>query len=146
MKESYPTMNKFTFNRRIGAAALALGMLALTGCAALAPATPEQTVEKRATKYWQARIEGKYAKAYALSTPSYRNVRTETQFKTQFGAGVNVQAAEVAKVTCEAVKCAVSMKISVNSALLRMNTGTIATYVDEIWLLEDGQWWHHQDL
>ena len=139
-------MNKFTFNRRIGAAALALGMLSLTGCAALAPATPEQTVEKRATEYWQARIEGKYAAAYALSTPSYRNVRTEAQFKMQFGAGVSVQAAEVAKVTCEAVKCTARMKISVNPVLLRMNAATIATHVDEIWLLEDGQWWRHQDL
>ena len=139
-------MNKLTFNRRIGAAALALGMLALSGCAALAPATPEQIVEKRSAEYWKARIEGKYAKAYALSTPSYRNVRTEAQFKMQFGAGVNVQAADVIKVTCEAVKCTTRVKISFNPALLQMNTGTIATHVDEIWLLEDGQWWHHQDL
>ena len=125
---------------------MALGMLALTGCAALAPATPEQIVEKRATEYWQARIAGSYQSAYALSTPSYRQVRSVEQFKLQFGSGVNVKAADVIKVTCEPVKCVVKIKISVNAALLRLNMDTIATHVDEVWLLEDGQWWHHQDL
>ena len=22
---------------------------------------------------------------------------------------------------------------------------TIVTYLDEVWLLEDGQWWHYQE-
>ena len=140
-------MNSRNLSRRIGAAAaMALGMLALTGCAALAPATPEQIVEKRAAEYWKARIAGNYQSAYALSTPSYRQVRSAEQFKMQFGAGASVQAADVLKATCEPVKCVVKIKISVNAALLRLNMATIATHVDEIWLLEDGQWWRHQDL
>ena len=139
-------MSKSILNRRIGAAALALGMLSLTGCAALAPATPEQTVEKRATEYWQARIEGKYAAAYALSTPSYRNVRTQAQFKMQFGAGASVEHAEVTKVGCEAEKCTTQVKLGVKPALMGLKVGTIDTYMDEIWLFEDGQWWHYQEL
>ena len=138
-------MKSRTLSRHLGAVA-ALGMLALSGCAALAPATPEQIVEKRAAEYWKARIAGNYQSAYALSTPSYRQVHSAEQFKMQFGAGVNVQAADVMKVTCEAVKCTAQLKISVNPVLLRMNTGTISTHVEEIWLLEDGQWWRYQDL
>ena len=138
-------MKSRTLSRHLGAVA-ALGMLALSGCAALAPATPEQIVEKRAAEYWQARIAGNYQSAYALSTPSYRQVRSAEQFKMQFGAGASVQAADVLKATCEPVKCVVKIKISVNAALLRLNMATIATHVDEIWLLEDGQWWRHQDL
>ena len=139
-------MKNKPIGRSLSAVALALGALAMAGCAALAPSTPEQIVQKRATEYWQARMAGQVGTAYALSTPSYRKLRTEAQFKMQFGAGVSVQAAEVAKVTCEAVKCTARMKISVNPVLLRMNAATIATHVDEIWLLEDGQWWRHQDL
>ena len=138
-------MSKSILNRRIGAAALALGMLSLTGCAALAPATPEHTVEKRATEYWQARMAGQVGKAYALSTPSYRKLRTEAQFKMQFGAGASVEGAEVTKVTCAEEKCTAQMKISVKPALMGLKVGTIPMYMDEIWLLEEGQWWHYQE-
>lgn len=128
-------------------AALALFISVLTGCAALKPDTPEQAVQKRATQYWQARIAGQSDKAYALSTPSYRKVKTEAQFKGQFGSGVNVEGAEVASVACEAAKCTAKMKIGVRPALVGMKElGVISTYVDETWLLEDGQWWRHQDL
>lgn len=145
MKESYRTMNQFILNRRIGAAALGFGMLALSGCAAFAPATPEQVVEKRALAYWKARMAGQYEKAYALSTPSYRKLYTDVQFRSQFGAGVNVESAEVTKVACEAEKCIAQLKLGVKPALLGVKMGTIPTYVDDTWLLEDGQWWHFQE-
>lgn len=37
-------------------------------------------------------------------------------------------------------------KIDVNPALAGIKIGTIATHLDGIWLLEDGQWWRHQTL
>lgn len=128
------------------AAALAALGIALAGCATTTPATPEQAVEKRANEYWQARIAGQYEKAYDLSTPSYRKLRSAQQFKQQFGAGVAVKTAEVARVLCEAEKCTATIKLGVSPAVLRMKLDTIATHVDETWLLEDGQWWHYQDL
>lgn len=139
-------MNPFNLKRRIGAAALAFGLLALSGCAAFAPATPEQAVEKRATAYWKARIAGQYEKAYALSTPAYRQLKTADQFRMQFGSGVSVQAAEVASVVCEPQKCTAKMKISAKPAVIGLKLGTIPLYMDEIWLLEDGQWWHYQEI
>ena len=139
-------MAKHLFSRRIGAFTLALGTLALAGCAAFAPATPEQIVQQRATAYWKARVAGQVDKAYALSTPSYRQLRTETQFKMQFGAGASVDNAEVTKVNCEAEKCMTQIKISVKPALMGVKVGTIATHLNEIWVLEDGQWWHYQEL
>ena len=77
--------------------------------------------------------------------PPYRNLRTEAQFKQQFGAGASVEGAEVNKVTCEAEKCTAQIKISVKPALMGLKLDTIATYLDEVWLLEDGQWWHYQE-
>ena len=138
-------MAKHMLGRRSGAFTLALGALTWAGCAAFAPATPEQAVQQRATAYWKARVAGQVDKAYALSIPSYRKLRTEAQFKQQFGAGASVEGAEVNKVTCEAEKCTAQIKISVKPALMGLKLDTIATYLDEVWLLEDGQWWHYQE-
>ena len=146
MKEHQTPMAKHMLGRRIGAFTLALGLLTLAGCAAFAPATPEQIVQQRATAYWKARVAGQVDQAYALSTPSYRQLRTEAQFKMQFGAGASVENAEVTKVSCEAEKCTAQIKLSVKPALMGLKVGTIATHMDEIWVLEEGQWWHYQDL
>ena len=137
---------KNPLHRHMAALAMACAAVALSGCAALSPSTPEQVVQKRAADYWKARVAGQVDKAYALSTPSYRKLRTEAQFKMQFGAGVNVEAAEVTKVSCEAEKCTTQVRLDVKPALVGMKLGTISTYLDEVWLLEDGKWWHYQDL
>lgn len=139
-------MSQFILSRRVGVAAFAFGMLALTGCAALKPAAPEQVVEKRVTAYWQARMAGQYEKAYALSTPSYRKLRTESQFRMQFGSSATIERADVKNIECEAEKCKVQLNLGVKPALPGVRLGTVDTFVNEIWLLEDGQWWHHQDL
>ncbi|WP_236598306.1 hypothetical protein [Alicycliphilus denitrificans] len=118
--------------------------VALAGCATLG-GTPEQIVAQRAGEYWKARQSGDYAKAYKLSTPSYRKLRTQEQFRLQFGAGVNVTSAEVAKVTCETQKCTAKMKIGAKPVLPGLKLDTIPMYMDEVWLLEDGQWWHFQE-
>lgn len=138
-------MNHRTLSRRLGAIALTLGTLALAGCAAFAPSTPEQTVQKRATEYWQARITGKFEKAYAMSTPAYRQLKTVDQFRTQFGPGVSVQGAEVVNVVCEPQKCTARVKLIAQPLLAVAKLGTIPVYIDDIWLLESGQWWHYQE-
>lgn len=132
--------------RRMSAFLLAAGVLALAGCAAFKPATPEQIVEQRAKEYWQARVAGQFEKAYALSTPAYRKTKTADQFKMQFGAGVAVKSVEVTKVTCESDKCTTQVKLGVQPAMIGAKLGTIDSYLNETWLLEDGQWWHYQDL
>ena len=139
-------MNKHYFTRRARAVALALSALALTGCAALAPSTPETVVEKRATEYWNARRAGDFEKAYAFSTPAYRKIKSAQDYKLQFGAGVAVNSAEVNKVACEPQRCDVQMKLSVMPALMGLKMKPVDTYLNEVWLLEDGQWWHFQDL
>lgn len=139
-------MKKHMIGRCIDAFVLALGALTLAGCAAIAPATPEQAVRQRATEYWKARVTGQVDKAYVLTTPSYRKLRTETQYKSQFGSGVSVRGAEVTMVTCEPQKCTVRMKVSAAPALMGVKVDLIDTHFDEIWLLEDGQWWRHHEL
>ena len=133
-------------SRRLRVGAFAVSALVLSGCVALAPATPEEAVKKRATTYWTARQAGQIERLYAMSPPSYRQLRTLEQFRLQFGAAAAVKSAEVANVTCEPEKCVVKVKLTVTPALAGLKVGNIDTYFDEIWLLEDGQWWHHQSL
>lgn len=120
--------------------------VALSGCASLSPSTPQEIVQKRATDYWQARTTGQLDKAYALSTPSYRKLRNEAQFRSQFGGGASIETAEVSKVECEPEKCSVQMKLGVKPAIIGMNFGIVPIYIDEVWVLEDGRWWHYQDV
>lgn len=128
------------------AAALSLAsLLALQGCAALQP-SPERMVEQRATEFWQARKQGQVENAYALASPSYRRLHTLEQYKMQFGGAASLTGVQVIKVTCEAEKCTARIKIEAAPALVGLNLGTIATHMDEVWLLEDGQWWRHHDL
>ncbi|CAN7232146.1 MULTISPECIES: hypothetical protein [unclassified Acidovorax] len=137
-------MAKSFVSYRLGALALAASVLA--GCASMTPSSPEAAVEQRATAYWKARQAGQFDKMYALATPSYRKARTLDQFRQAQGAAASVVSAEVTKVTCEAEKCTARLKLGVTPALVGLKLSNIETHLDETWLLEDGQWWHHHDL
>lgn len=140
-------MTRFTALRRsTGIALLGALMVAASGCAMLSPKTPEQIVTSRATEFWDARRAGNFEKAYAFSTPAYRKLKTAQDYKLQFGSGVAVNSAEVNKVACEPQRCDVQMKLSVMPALMGIKMQAVDTYLNEVWLLEDGQWWHFQDL
>lgn len=138
--------SKYPHYRRLGLLALAAGVVALAGCASIGTQAPEKVVEKRATDYWKARMSANYEEAYKFSTPGYRKVRTPEQYKLQFGAGAAVVDATVTKVDCEAEKCDVQMRLGVKPAILMLKLDRVETYMNETWLLEDGQWWHYQDL
>ncbi len=132
--------------RSVGTALLGAMLLAATGCAMLTPKTPEQQVSARATEYWAARRVGNYEKAYTYSAPAYRKLKSAQEYKLQYGAGVAVGSSEVNKVACEPQRCEVQMKLSVTPALVGLKIPAVDTYLNEVWLLEDGQWWHFQDL
>lgn len=132
--------------KRCATLALVSTALALSGCAALAPATPEQTVQKRADAYWQARVSGQMKKAYEFSAPSYRQLRTETQFTMQFGGGASIVSAEVNKVECEAERCNVQMKLGVKPAIIGINMSAVPFFVNEKWVREEGKWWRYEEV
>lgn len=120
--------------------------MSLTACAVVAPESHEKAVEKRAAQYWQSRIEGRFDKAYALTSPSFRAVRTAEQYKARFGGGSSIKSAEVVRVTCEEKKCSANMKLVAAITLPVVNLSNITTYLDEPWILEEGSWWRYEDL
>ena len=139
-------MFKTPLTRLVGMPTVAAVVLFAAGCASLGASKPEDAVKQRAEAYWKARAAGQVDKAYELTSPSYRKVRTFDQFKMQFGNGASIKGVSVVKVDCEAEKCTVRTKVEAAPALMGVSVGTIATHLDEIWLLEDGQWWRYQDI
>ena len=139
-------MFKTPLTRLVGMPIAAAVVLFAAGCASLGASKPEDAVKQRAEAYWKARAAGQVDNAYELTSPSYRKVHTFDQFKMQFGNGASIKGVSVVKVDCEAEKCTVRTKVEAAPALMGVSVGTIATHLDEIWLLEDGQWWRYQDI
>lgn len=132
--------------RSISVALLGVSLLAATGCAMLTPKTPEQQVSARATDYWNARRTGNFEKAYTYSTPAYRKTKSAKDYKQQFGGGADINNVGVHSVVCEPQRCEIRMRLSVTPALVGLKMAAIDTYLNEVWLLEDGQWWLFQGL
>jgi hypothetical protein len=107
-------------------------------------ATPEQRVQARAEAFWKARVKAEPAAAYALMTPAYRALRDQQAFLKQFGAGSGAESSQIAKVTCEPEKCTVRVGLTGKPVVPGLNLPTVTTYMDETWLLVDGQWWRHE--
>ncbi|MFN3438474.1 MAG: hypothetical protein ACK41V_12315 [Acidovorax sp.] len=126
-----------------GAAAVAFS--ALAGCATMGNQTPEQQVEARAAAYWKARATSDHKTAYSLLAPAYRNLASEQDFVKLHGAGANVKETGVAKVTCEAQdRCTARVSLTAKPMVPGLNLPLVTTYMDDTWVLEQGQWWRFQ--
>ena len=129
-------------------AALLLTLAAvLAGCAAMAPSTPEEAVRERAQARWRALLAGKPEQAYQFLSPASRAVMSFERYRASLGGMAAWKSAEVFKVVCaQADRCTASIKVTYEPALRRNTLGTIETSVEEIWLLDAGQWWLPQGL
>lgn len=137
-------------NRSVSAyfrAGVTVAMFATTaliaGCASFGG--PEDAVKSRAGEFWQARLDGRPDKAYELTTPSHRKLQTLQQYRVKF-AGLGAKAADVVGVTCEAERCVARVKLVVQPGLAGIKLDTVDMYMDDVWVREDGQWWHFEPL
>lgn len=142
--------NQTTFKPRrsvlVGAMAV-LVALAVSGCAAVKPEPPELQVRKLATQRWQALLAGNFDKAYEFATPAYRLIHTADAYRAKRQATpVKWVSAEVHSVACQEVKCDVKIHIQSKPMVPTMFKGVIDSGVDEVWVMEDGQWWMLEGL
>ncbi len=128
-------------SRALAVFALASAAAVLAGCATFSG--PEGAVKSRANDFWQARLEGRADKAYELTTPSYRQLRTLQQYRVKFG-GLGAKSVDVDSVTCEAERCVARIKMAVVPPIATLRMDPIEMYSDDIWVLEDGKWWHYE--
>lgn len=135
------TLIAFTQRRRLCASALLALSAALVGCATFGG--PESAVKSRASAYWKARVDGRPDKAYELTSPAHRQLRSLQQYRAKF-AGLGAKSAEVTSVTCEAERCVARVKLEATPGLATVNLNTVEMYMDDVWVREDGQWWHYE--
>ena len=118
----------------------------LVGCASLQPA-PEETVRKLAIQRWQALLAGKFDQAYEFATPAFRKLRTVDFYRANRSAvPVKWVSAEVLRVDCEPQRCSVKIKLISKPIMPGFNKLNLETSLDEVWILEDGQWWMFEKL
>lgn len=127
--------------------AIGVFSIVLAGCASVAGNSAGELVKQRATDRWSALVRGEFSKAYTYSTLGFRTVVTLDGFRSRFGNAVQWVGSEVTEVVCpEATKCDAKVRIDFKPVVSGKAGGEISTYVDETWLLEDGQWWYFQPL
>src|SRR6218665_1522315 len=86
-------------------AAAVAALVALTGCAAPPPASPEQAVEQRANARWKALLAGDIKQAYGFTTPSYRAVTSLERYSADLGGVATWIGGQGGRVECAAEKC-----------------------------------------
>ena len=114
--------------------------LLAAGCASTG-SSPEERVQKRAAERWEALVKADFNRAYGFSTSGFRAVVKPESFPARIQGPVVWLGAEVVNVNCpEPFKCIARVRID-HRTLLARSAGNTSTHVDEIWLLENNQWW-----
>ena len=134
--------------RAMFATALAGAVLWLAGCASLQPKTTEDVVRQRAEERWAALIDAQFPKAWQYTQPGFRAVVKPQDYKNRFGDALVWKSAIVHSVDCEAERCKVRVRVTSDNMVpnFRARLPEITSYVDELWLRDEGQWWFYQAL
>ena len=120
--------------------------LALVACASVAPSTPQEQVTQRANARWKHMVARDFDKAYTYTPPGFRALVSADAYRGRFGAAVVWLDAEVVRVNCpEAAKCEAMVRLEFRSTVGRKEDKA-STYIDETWVLEDGQWWKFESI
>ena len=135
------------FRRRTALASLVVaGALALAGCAALQPKTPEEIVTQRVEARWDALIKGDFPAAWAYTQPAYRAIVEQADYAKTFGAGGQWRGVQVHQVSCEAERCTVRIRLTTRVTLPPFRGQELTGALDETWVREDGNWWYYQNF
>ena len=136
-----PTPRRAALAALLGAAALALA-----GCAALPPKTPEQQVQQRAEARWAALVAGDFDKAWTYTQPGYRAIVQQKDYRKRFNSAGQWRGAQIHQATCEAERCTVRIRLTTRVIVPPFAGQDIVGAIDEQWVREDGQWWFCQAL
>lgn len=132
--------------RALAALIVTASALWLSGCATPA-ANPQEVVRQLASQRWQHIMAGQFDKAYAMTAPSYRKLKTLDFYQRNLSASpVKWQSAEVVRIDCETQTCKVTVKAVSQILMPTRYKGLLNSGLDETWVFEDGQWWMFETL
>jgi hypothetical protein len=111
--------------------------LSLTGGCATVPDRPaEEVVQARAQARWDALVKEDYETAYGFLGPGSRAVNSLDTYKASVNRGF-YKTAQVEKVTCEAERCDVQVRVE-----YVFKGSRIKTPLAETWIKQQGNWWY----
>jgi hypothetical protein len=123
------------------AAAAATALLA--GCATLGETkAAEEVVKARSQQRWNALIKREWSAAYPFHTPAYRALVTLDRYSSQFTSPVRWEAARPDSVLCEEKRCTVRVEVAFRLSLPQIRGGRSKSFIEETWVLEEGQWYY----
>lgn len=167
MKHAHPTVTTViaqprTSARRAGRRAALAGILAaaLAGCASAPPADPvaaaQAAVQTRAQARADAIVRGDAAAAYSYAVPSYRRLVDASAYAQRLQAlPVQWLQARVHSVQCPRLagepapqRCIVRLALTSQPRLPlpRGLRAPIDGFVEQTWVLDEGQWWMLEEL
>ena len=118
--------------------ALALGV-AMAGCVAVTPRTPEEAVKARAQARWDALVKGDLKAAYGFLSPGSRAVTTQEAYGASIRTGF-WKSAVVERAACDAPQaCEAQVTIEYEFQGKRVKTP-----LRETWIREGTDWWFVQ--
>ena len=135
------------FRRRTALASLVVaGALALAGCAALQPKTPEQVVAERVEQRWAALIKGDFEKAWTYTQPAYRDIVKQADYRKRFSGAGQWRGVQVHEVNCEAERCQVRIRLTSRITIPPVRNQDVTGALEETWVRDEGRWWYYQSF
>ena len=130
------------------AATAAAAILLMAGCATrgTASASATEIVLDRAQSRWNALLRRDWKTAYGYLTSGYRQVVSADRYGGQFTGPMHWDGAKATGAECDEKRCVVTVEISFRLLLPGHMDRVSSTFVEETWLLEDGQWYKFESL
>jgi hypothetical protein len=135
-------------HRWLRAAAAGIFMAVAAGCASIGAGSrpAEQVVLERAQARWNALVDRDFAAAYTYLTAGYRAVVPLAAYRRQTTGPAQWEGAKAHSAKCEASRCIVAVEITFRIGLPGHADRVQSSFVDETWVLEDGQWFKYEAL
>jgi len=124
-----------------------LSTLLLAGCATPSSSqAANEVVLERAQARWTALLKRDWATAYSYLSSGYRATVPLDRYGNQFSGPMQWESAKAQSANCEETRCVVMVEISFRLMLTGHRDRVSSTFVEEVWLLEDGQWYKFEKL
>ncbi len=142
-------MSLLNLRRRMVFAGLAAVLASVaSGCATMGggPEAAEKIVLERAQARWNSLLARDWNAAYPYLTAAYREVVPLSRYGNQFTGPVQWESAKATGASCEEKRCTVKVEVGFRTLLPGHMDRLTKTFVDEVWILEDGQWYKFETV